>query len=62
MDLDPPGQGSLGRSLVSSTLQGGSDDHEEKEGVGDDNGGDCDMVDVASKGDWKDCLPKERAS
>ena len=58
MDLDPPGQGSLGRSLVSSTLQGGSDDHEEKEGVGDDNGGDCDMVDVASKGEWKDCHPQ----
>ena len=52
----PPGQGSLGRSLVSSTLQGGSDDHEGKEGVGDDNGGDCDMVDVA-RGEWKDCLP-----
>ena len=58
----PTRQGSLGRSLVSSTLQGGSDDHEEKEGVGDDNADDCDIIVDVARGEWKDYLPKERAS
>ena len=44
---NPPGKGPLGEAQLAQLSKGGSDDHEENEGVGDDNADDCDMVDVA---------------